>query len=133
MLENPAELHLAPRPAHGRGVERTGESGGLGPQRGSAGTDLGQSLAEDAILLAAVPFERRDLTLHPGHGIPQGRQQSAGLRVLGDGGLEVDDALAQAVPLRAQAGDLGGIPRAGDHPGEDDGQGRDTKDPADGR
>ena len=113
VLEHPAQLHLAPGAADGRGVERAGQRLGLAAQRArstraprrwsSRAPRTGWCGRARACRPAARPGPRASR---------RGEQRRRGLGVVGDRGLEVDHALAQQVGLGARRGERGGSRRA---------------------
>ena len=102
VLQDAAELDLAPVAPDGGGVEGADQRGGLGAQRVRGGRDIGQPDADLGVLLDAVAFQRPDLAFDAHQSVAQGRQHGGGLGVVADRGLEVDHPLAQQVTLGGQ-------------------------------
>ena len=120
VLQDPAQLHLAPGAPDGGGVERAGQRGGLGPQRVGGGGDVAQALAELGELLGPVALEGGHLPLDPAEGVAQRGQHGGGLGVLAHRRLEVDHALTQQVALGGQGRGAPDHHDAGEQDGDDD-------------
>ena len=118
VLEHAAQLHLAPRAAHRRGVEGAGEALRLAVERRGRGLHLGDGPLERRELVGAVALERADLLLDPAERVAQRREGGGRLGVVGQRRLEVDHPLAQQVPLRGDARRTHGTDLAHDEGGD---------------
>ena len=98
-LEHAAQLHLPPRPAHGRGAQRPGQRRGLPAEVLGLALHARQQRPQRAELLHAVALERAHVVLDAHEGVLERRQERRGLHVLGQRGLEVEHAFAQQVAL----------------------------------
>ena len=103
VLDDAAQLHLAPGAAGGGGAQRAGQGRRLRAQRLAGGADGLDLLAEPRVLLQPVALERAHLVLDALPGAGERGERGDELAVLGGGGLEVGHPLAQQVALGGQA------------------------------
>ncbi|CCH69036.1 hypothetical protein BN10_130050 [Phycicoccus elongatus Lp2] len=127
-LEHPAQLHLTPRSAHGRGAQRPDQIGRGPRQLARAALDPPQCLVDRPELLRPLPLQPAHLGLHPPQRVAQRCQQGGGLLVLRQRGLQVIDPLPQQCCLGGRGGEARGIPHPRDEKADEPRAGGEDRD-----